>query len=75
MKPLFLILTKENFIEIESGKKKIEYREICPFWEKRIEKNFFDHITFQFGYSKKCRITKKFKYFDKKNGMYRLFFE
>ncbi|MGL4379259.1 MAG: hypothetical protein ACRCT1_22670 [Microcoleaceae cyanobacterium] len=49
-KTLFLILKKEWFDAIRSGRKKEEYRAITPYWEKRLEGKSYDYITFQLGY-------------------------
>lgn len=49
---LFLVLKKEWFDMIASGEKKEEYREIKPFWSKRLENRNYDNIIFQLGYSK-----------------------
>ncbi len=52
MKILHLTLTKVWFDEIASGLKKIEFREIKPYWTKRLERKTFDEIHFRNGYSK-----------------------
>jgi hypothetical protein len=36
MEILKIVIKKEWFDEIASGKKKIEYREVKPFWESRL---------------------------------------
>lgn len=70
MKPqriLHLTLMKKWFDEILAGTKKIEYREIKPYWTKRLldengKSKKFDIIYFRNGYSKNCRKMKvKFK--------------
>lgn len=59
MQNLFLVLKYKWFDLIESGQKTSEYREIKPFWDKRLNKHY-DTITFQRGYSKNpCRMTFK----------------
>lgn len=59
MQNLFLVLKYEWFDLIESGQKTSEYREIKPFWDKRLNKHY-DTVTFQRGYSKNpCRMTFK----------------
>ena len=40
---------------IASGEKKEEYREITPYWSKRISGKEYTHILFRNGYSKKAR--------------------
>lgn len=49
MKILYLTLKKKWFDLIASGKKKIEYREIKPYWDKRLNKKY-DIICFRNGY-------------------------
>lgn len=58
-KILHLTLLRKWFDEIASGKKKIEYREIKPYWTKRLFDNEgllkkYDFIIFKNGYSKNC---------------------
>jgi len=60
MKILHLILKKKWFDEILAGTKKIEYREIKPYWTKRLfddegKPKKFDVIEFRNGYSKDAR--------------------
>lgn len=54
MKILYLTLEKRWFIDIASGKKKEEYREVKPYWTKRLkdqgEFKWFDQIYFRNGY-------------------------
>jgi len=63
MKILHLNLHKKWFDEILAGTKKIEYREIKPYWTKRLfnsdgtSKKFYI-ILFRNGYSKDCRKMK-----------------
>ena len=59
-KILHLTLMKKWFDEILSGKKKIEYREIKPYWTKRLfdengNSKHYDVILFRNGYSKDSR--------------------
>lgn len=54
---------KKWFDEILAGTKKIEYRDIKPYWTKRLldENNKpkkYDIIYFKNGYSKDCRKMK-----------------
>lgn len=51
MKILHLTLKKEWFDKIASGKKIVEYREIKPYWDKRLKNKKFDEIYFKNGYS------------------------
>lgn len=50
-KILHLTLKKKWFDMIASGEKKEEYREIKPYWNKRLNKKY-DLIKFRNGYSK-----------------------
>jgi hypothetical protein len=56
-KVLYLTLIKKWFIEILKGIKKTEYREIKPYWTKRLFNSDglpkkYDSIIFRNGYSK-----------------------
>lgn len=51
MKILHLTLKKKWFDQIASGKKTVEYREIKPYWDKRLKGKKFDEIYFKNGYS------------------------
>jgi hypothetical protein len=51
MKILHLTLTKKWFDMIKSGLKMEEYREIKPYWDKRLSKAY-DAIRFANGYGK-----------------------
>jgi hypothetical protein len=60
MTTLHLTLKKRWFDEILAGTKKIEYREIKPYWTKRLFEDDgrakeFDVISFRNGYNKDCR--------------------
>lgn len=58
MKTLHLVLKRKWYEMIESGEKKEEYREIKPYWEKRLLESDFTHVTFQLGYQKNAlRMT------------------
>lgn len=50
MKILHLTLKKKWFDLIASGEKKEEYREIKPYWDRRLDNNEFDAIQFRNGY-------------------------
>lgn len=50
MRILHLTLHKRWFDAIASGDKKEEYREIKPFWIKRLEGRAYDQIHFRNGY-------------------------
>jgi hypothetical protein len=49
---LHLTLKKNWFDLILSGEKKEEYREIKPYWEKRLIGKKYDRIIFRNGYGK-----------------------
>lgn len=49
---LHLTLFKKYFDEILKGDKKIEFRKITPYWEKRLEGKEYDYIHFVNGYGK-----------------------
>ena len=51
MRILHLTLKKKWFDLIASGEKREEYREIKPYWNKRLNKHY-DAIKFRNGYSK-----------------------
>ena len=64
MKTLYLPLKKEWYEMIESGRKTEEYREIKPYWEKRLFLCFgtdceivalyhFRAVRFSYGYTKR----------------------
>ena len=60
MKILYLTLKKKWFDQILAKTKKIEYREIKPYWTKRLfdsagKPKKFDIIEFRNGYSKDAR--------------------
>ncbi|MDH3353566.1 MAG: ASCH domain-containing protein [Nanoarchaeota archaeon] len=62
-KILHLTLMKKWFDEILSGVKKFEYRDIKPYWTKRLfnedkTAKKYDIIYFKNGYSKDCRKMK-----------------
>ena len=48
---LHLTLKKQWFDMIKSGEKREEYREIKPYWNKRLNKSY-DVVRFRNGYSK-----------------------
>lgn len=51
MKILHLTLKKQWFEMIAHGGKRQEYREIKPYWDKRLG-NKYDAVEFRHGYSK-----------------------
>ncbi|MCF7798484.1 ASCH domain-containing protein [Candidatus Woesearchaeota archaeon] len=49
---LHLTLLRKWFEKIASGEKTKEYREIKPYWIKRLENKTYDEIWFKNGYNK-----------------------
>lgn len=59
---LHLTLKKKWFDMILSGLKKEEYREMKPYWNKRLLGKTYDFICFRNGYSKHApKIIIEFK--------------
>lgn len=56
MKNLNLVLMHKWYDLIESGEKTSEFREMKPYWVKRLEGKHYDTVTFQRGYTniKQC---------------------
>lgn len=52
MKILHLTLKRQWLDMIASGEKREEYRELKPYWHKRLYLKSFDVIVFRNGYSK-----------------------
>lgn len=61
---LVLNLKKKYFIEILNGTKKEEYREIKPYWDKRLDGRTYSKVIIRCGYPKKGDKSKEiiFKY-------------
>ena len=60
METLKIVIKKEWFDQIANGTKKIEYRDISPFWESRLldkegKKRKYDRIEFINGYNTDAR--------------------
>lgn len=51
-KALFLILKRKWFDLIKSGEKTHEYRDVKPYWIKRIEGKNWSRVIFANGYKK-----------------------
>ena len=51
-KVLHLNLYRKYFDQILKGEKTIEYRDITPYWSKRLEGKYYDVIQFRNGYRK-----------------------
>ncbi|MEA1909573.1 MAG: ASCH domain-containing protein [Patescibacteria group bacterium] len=58
MKILHLTLKKKWFDQIAEGKKIVEYREVKPYWNKRLKGKKFDEIYFRNGYSSSAPFMK-----------------
>jgi len=68
---LHLTLLRKWFDLIASGKKIKEYREIKPYWTKRLLGKDFDEIYFKNGYSKNAPFMRvEWKGLTKENGEY-----
>lgn len=52
MECLHLVLKKKWFIEIAEGRKKIEYRDATPYWNRRLDGKGVEWILFQYAYHK-----------------------
>lgn len=52
MNTLVLSLKQEWFDLIKAGIKKEEYRELKPYWQKRLKFHYFDSLVFTLGYPK-----------------------
>lgn len=61
---LTLPVKKEYFDLIKSGKKLVEYREVKPYWSRRLMCKDYDNIVITLGYPKKDDLSKRivFKY-------------
>jgi len=65
---LHLTLIKKYFDLIASGKKIKEYRDIKPYWTKRLLGKSFDEIYFKNGYSKNAPFMRvEFKGMEKRD--------
>jgi len=75
-KVLHLTLYRRWFLEILKGTKTTEYREITPYWKKRLfdaegKPVRYDEIFFRNGYAKDCpKMRVKFLGFSKEKGKY-----
>ena len=56
MKILHLNLYRKYFDAIANGTKTTEYREVTPYWSKRLEDREYDVIKFRNGYAKDAPI-------------------
>ena len=53
MSDLVLNVRERWFRDIESGVKTEEYRELKPYWAKRLEGKTYDNVIIRLGYPKK----------------------
>jgi len=58
MKSLTLNLKQEYFDDIRKGVKKEEYREVKPYWEKRLINKEYEKVIIKMGYPKSTEINK-----------------
>ena len=58
MKILHLTIYRYWFDAIVSGEKKFEYREITPFWWKKLLNKNYDEIHIRNGYTKNCPFVR-----------------
>ena len=77
MSTLKIIIKGEYIDQIKAGTKKIEYRDITPFWTSRLynngKKREYDNIEFINGYNKDARrMFVEYKGVSKKAGLYNI---
>lgn len=53
---LDLVLKACWYDRIKSGQKKCEYREIKPFWTRRLFARQYSHVRFRRGYTKESMV-------------------
>ena len=71
MKVLHLNLYRKYFDAILNGTKTIEYRDITPYWSRRLEGRHYDVIQFRNGYAKIAPVMiEEHKSMDVYNGRY-----
>jgi hypothetical protein len=70
-KVLHLNLYRKYFDQILKGEKTTEYREVTPYWSKRLEGRHYDVIQFRNGYAKIAPVMiVEHKGMDIDNGRY-----
>jgi len=57
-KTLRLTIKRQFFDLIAAGQKKIEYREITPYWISRLEGRKYDEVFFRNGYSASSPVVR-----------------
>ena len=71
MKVLHLNLYRKYFDAILKGDKVVEYRDITPYWSKRLEVRHYDIIKFRNGYAKLApTMVVEYKGMDIDDGRY-----
>ena len=71
MRVLHLNLYRKYFDAILKGTKTIEYRDITPYWSKRLEGRYYYVIKFRNGYAKVApEMVVEYKGIDIDNGKY-----
>ena len=75
MKILHLNLYRKYFNAILNGDKVLEYRDITPYWSKRLEGRHYDIIQFRNGYAKNApTMVVEYKGWDvNEDGEYELY--
>lgn len=53
---LDLVLKAHWYDLIKSGQKKCEYREVKPYWTKRLFAKPYSHVRFRRGYTKESMV-------------------
>tara|TARA_R100000773_G_C4193593_1_gene98572 strand:+ start:592 stop:849 length:258 start_codon:yes stop_codon:yes gene_type:complete len=71
MRVLHLNLYRKYFDAILDGSKTIEFRDITPYWSKRLEGKHYDVIKFRNGYAKVApEMTVEYRGINIDNGRY-----
>ena len=70
MKILHLTLKKHWFDMIASGEKKEEYREIKPYWDKRLQGREYGAVMFKNGYGNVPSVLVELVSIDKGYGLH-----
>lgn len=60
MKILYLPLKAKWYNMIDSGVKPEDYRDIKPYWQKRLNKDY-THVMFSYGYTKRKMMFRIYK--------------
>lgn len=51
---LHLNLHRQHFAEIVAGSKRVEYRDVSPYWTKRLKGRDYEVVQFRNGYATKA---------------------